>query len=205
MVGTTTALRVIALGLAVSTAAPPRPPREGDATAQVPGAAHVVRVEALPAPFATPSVDTPARIIKRPERAWPRVPPGFRVTRYADGLDHPRALRTAPGGDVFVTESHRGVLRVLRGLRADGTAERIETFVDELDKPFGVAFYPPGPTPRWLYVANTSAVVRFHYVAGDLHARGEPETIAKLPGGGLLRGGGHWTRDVAFSRDGQKM
>ena len=29
--------------------------------------------------------------------------------------------------------------------------------------------------------------------------------VAELPGGGLLRGGGHWTRDVAFSLDGKKM
>ena len=49
-------------------------------------------------------------------------------------------------------------------------------------------------------------MVRFPYAAGDLKARGKPEMIiAKMPGGGLLRGGGHWTRDIAFSLDGKKM
>ena len=31
------------------------------------------------------------------------------------------------------------------------------------------------------------------------------EQIAELPGGGRLRGGGHWTRDLVFSRDGTKL
>src|SRR5690242_18961490 len=35
--------------------------------------------------------------------------------------------------------------------------------------------------------------------------RGATQKIADLPGGGRLRGGGHWTRDIAFSKDGKKM
>jgi glucose/arabinose dehydrogenase len=31
------------------------------------------------------------------------------------------------------------------------------------------------------------------------------EHIADLPGGGRLRGGGHWTRDLAFTQDGSKL
>src|SRR5262249_34110107 len=74
-----------------------------------------------------------------------------------------------------------------------------------LSQPFGMAFYPPGSRPEWLYVANTDAVVRFHYASGDLHASRTPEHVVDLPGGGLLHGGGHWTRDIAVSRDGKKM
>lgn len=72
--------------------------------------------------------------------------------------------------------------------------------------PFGIAFYPPGPNPQWVYIGNTDSVVRFPYHAGDLKAS-EPQQVivAELPGGGLLQGGGHWTRDIAFSRDGKKM
>jgi glucose/arabinose dehydrogenase len=74
------------------------------------------------------------------------------------------------------------------------------------NKPFGIALYPPGPDPRWLYVANTDSVVRLPYRNGDTVARGPAETVvAELPGGGLLRGGGHWTRDIAFSGDGKRM
>jgi len=38
-----------------------------------------------------------------------------------------------------------------------------------------------------------------------LVARGPAEKLAELPGGGRLRGGGHWTRDVVFSKDGTKL
>jgi glucose/arabinose dehydrogenase len=57
-----------------------------------------------------------------------------------------------------------------------------------------------------LYVANTGSVVRFPYRNGDIRASGQPEMVVpNLPGGGQLRGGGHWTRDIVFSRDGKKM
>jgi glucose/arabinose dehydrogenase len=84
------------------------------------------------------------------------------------------------------------------------TAKRITG--DHLDKPFGVAFYPPGPHPQYLYVANTGDIIRFPYRNGDLKARGPAEKLsAQLSSGGFLRGGGHWTRALVFSPDGKKM
>jgi glucose/arabinose dehydrogenase len=74
-----------------------------------------------------------------------------------------------------------------------------------LHQPFGIAFYPNGANPQWVYIGDTDAVVRFLYRNGDLRARGAMEQIADLPGGGRLRGGGHWTRDLAFSLDGKKL
>ena len=125
---------------------------------------------------------------------------------YADGLSKPRLIRTAPNGDAFVVESDDGVVRVFRGLLATGKAAWSGVFAKGFNKPFGIAFYPAGPDPRWLYVANTDSVVRLPYRSGDTVARGPAETVvAELPGGGLLRGGGHWTRDIAFSRDGKRM
>jgi glucose/arabinose dehydrogenase len=56
-----------------------------------------------------------------------------------------------------------------------------------------------------VYVANTNSVVRFPYRNGDLKARGASEKIVDLSAGGRLHGGGHWTRDIAFSKDGKKM
>ncbi len=50
------------------------------------------------------------------------------------------------------------------------------------------------------------SVVRFPYRNGELQVRGKPETVvANVPGGGRLRGGGHWPRDLAFSKDGTKL
>jgi glucose/arabinose dehydrogenase len=85
---------------------------------------------------------------------------------------------------------------------ADGAATpaRSEIFAGDLSAPFGIAFYPPGTDPQFLYIANTDAVVRFAYRNGDLKARGAPEAIvARLPEGG------HWTRDIAFSPDGRRL
>jgi glucose/arabinose dehydrogenase len=176
----------------------------GDWTTDAPGVRRRITPADLPKPYDTRSVDAGPRLVKRPEGAWPQVPAGFKVEEYATGLDSPRLIRTAPNGDLFVAESYEGRVRVLRG--AGGKAEVSEVFAAGLRQPFGIAFYPPGPDPQYVYVANTDAVVRFAYRNGDLKARGPAETIVPdLPGGGRLRGGGHWTRDVAFSRDGRKM
>ena len=97
-------------------------------------------------------------------------------------------------------------IKVLRGVNKDGAAAQTEMFASGLQMPFGIAFYPPGPNPEWIYIGNTDSVVRFPYRNGDLKARGAQQVIVPdLPGGGRLRGGGHWTRDVVFSRDGKKM
>jgi glucose/arabinose dehydrogenase len=176
----------------------------GDWTTDAPGVRHRITPADLPQPYATRSVDAGSRVVKRPEGAWPQAPAGFKVEEYAAGLATPRLIRTAPNGDLFVAESYVGRVRVLRG--AAGKAETSEVFAADLHQPFGIAFYPPGPDPRYIYVADTDAVLRFPYRSGDLKARGPAETVVPdLPGGGHLRGGGHWTRDIAFSLDGKKM
>jgi glucose/arabinose dehydrogenase len=160
----------------------------------------------LPPPRATKSADNPPQVVKRPKTAWPQAPAGFRVDLYADGLNRPRLVRVAPNGDAFVVESESGELRVVRGLLASGRAAWSGVFAKGFNKPFGIAFYPPGNDPRWIYVANTDSVVRLPYKSGDTAARGPVErVVAELPGGGRLRGGGHWTRDIAFSSDGKRM
>jgi len=103
--------------------------------------------------------------------------PGFSVTEYATGLMNPRLVRTAPNGDLFVVESEPGQIRVLRGVDAHGHAEKMEVYATGLAQPFGLAFYPLGPNPAYLYVANTNSVVRFPYHNGDLQAAGKPETV----------------------------
>jgi hypothetical protein len=124
------------------------------------------------------------------------------VDVFARDLVGPRLLRVSPSGDVFVAESQAGQIRVLRG--ADGATEAAqnEIFAEGLDRPFGIAFFPPGPQPRWLYVAETNAVIRFPFAPGDIKAHGAPETVVPSL---TKTSGGHWTRDVAFSRDGTQM
>jgi glucose/arabinose dehydrogenase len=164
-----------------------------------PGKRRHITADALPAPYASPSAGNFVKTVRPPANAKLDVPPGFEVKPFARGLSAPRLLRVAPNGDVFVAETGAGRIRVLRAGES-GTAGQNEVFASGLRGPFGIAFYPAGH-PEWVYVANVDSVVRFAYRDGDLKARGAPETIvAQLPSGG-----GHTTRDVAFSRDGTRM
>jgi glucose/arabinose dehydrogenase len=122
------------------------------------------------------------------------------VQLYATALDNPRLIRTAPNGDFFLAESSSGKIKVFRGITRDGKAELTSEFATGLNRPYGIAFYPPGDSPQWVYIGNTDAVVRFPYQNGDVQARGPAQHIVDLP-----HGGGHWTRDLQFSPDGKKM
>jgi glucose/arabinose dehydrogenase len=170
-----------------------------------PGVRRKLTVADLPEPYATESAANPAEIIPRPQSAWPQAPSGFKVELYAENLTGPRLIRVAPNGDLFVAESESGEIKVLRGIANDGKAKQVAVFAHGLTLPFGISFYPSGPHPAWIYVADTDAVVRFPYQSGDLKARGPAQTLTRLPGFGRLTGEGNWTRDIVFTRDGQHM
>ena len=106
----------------------------------------------------------------------------------------------APNGDIFLAESSPGNILVFRGIGADGKAGQTETFATGQKGAFGINFYPAGPNPQWVYVGNTTSVVRFPYQNGDMKARGPGQTLAELPGPG-----GHRTRDIVFTPDGKHM
>jgi glucose/arabinose dehydrogenase len=192
---------------------------------QQPGIRHKITLADLPQPKPDESVQNQPRVIARPANAWPIAPAGFKVTLYAggdttpmqraDNIEHmtrsggtftePRLVRVAPNGDLFLSDSGAGEVIVLRGVGPDGKAAQIATFATGLDHPFGIAFYP-AENPRYVYVANTTNVVRFPYHSGDLHATGPAEIIVpQLAGWAQLTGGGHWTRDVVFTKDGAHM
>jgi glucose/arabinose dehydrogenase len=165
-----------------------------------PGTVRKISVSDLPKPFATQSAQNGADVVSRPENAWPVAPAGFKVELFAAGLENPRLLRTAPNGDVFLAESEAGRIRVFRGVTSDGKAEQSAIFASGLKRPYGIAFYPAGPDPQWVYIGNTNEVVRFAYHNGDLKASGGSEHVADLPSGE-----GHWTRALDFSKDGKKL
>jgi len=174
----------------------------GDWRSDAPGVRRLIRVEDLPGPFATSSARNSPRVVPRPADALPRAPEGWRVDLFADRLEEPRQIRVAPGGDVFVAETDRGRIRVLRAKDGATRADQRWTFADGLDGPFGMAFYPPGASPQWLYVAENNRVVRFPYRESDTTARARPEVVVPdlSP-----TSGGHTTRDLVFSLDGKRM
>jgi len=180
--------------------APPPPSPFTDFRYEKPGKTRKITVKDIPPPFVTPSAGNGPKVVPRPANAWPQVPPGFKVELFASGLDEPRLIRRAPNGDMFVAESKTGNIKIFRGITSAGKPEQMAVFATGLRLPFGVNFYPPGPDPQWVYVANMHSVVRFPYQNGDLKARGSAQHITDLPGGDY-----HWTRDIQFSLDGKKM
>jgi glucose/arabinose dehydrogenase len=179
--------------------APPPTPPFTDFRYESPGTIRKLTVADLPKPYATDSAGNGPKVVPRPEGAWPKALPGFKVELYAEGLTNPRLTRTAPNGDVFVSETSAGRIRVFRGITAQGKPEKSEVFAEGLTKPFGIAFYP-AEAPKWVYVATIDRVMRFPYQAGDMKARAKPEVLTDIPGGT-----GHTSRDVQFSKDGKTM
>ena len=151
---------------------------------------------------------------------------GTRVTAFARGLNHPRWLYVLPNGDVLVAETNapkrpedgKGIkgwffkyfqskaggavptpnrIILLRDADGDGVAETRTVFLSGLNSPFGMALV--GGT---FYVANTDAVVRFPYHAGDTHISSAPLKVSDLPGGKINH---HWTKSLLATPDGGKL
>lgn len=178
---------------------------------------------AIPAPKPQGAVPT----LKMPTaRGWeagqtPVAAPGLKVNAFASGLKHPRWLLVLPGGDVLVAEStqmNRSAESVfdyamvstmrraaamgesanritrLRDADGDGVAETQDVFMEGLNQPFGMAALGSS-----FYVGNTDGVVVFPYDEGA-------DRIT-APGRKLVdfKPGGHWTRSLLPSPDGQKL
>jgi glucose/arabinose dehydrogenase len=172
----------------------------GDWRADAPGVRRKITPADLPAPYTGESAASRSQIVARPEGAWPKAPRGFSVQIFASGLKGPRVVRIAPSGDIFVAETYGGNVRVFHA-QTGGTPAQGEVFASGLERPYGLAFYPPGPDPQYLYVSTPSQVLRYPYKAGQPQAAGAGEiVIGDLPGDG-----GHWTRDLVFSRDGKTL
>jgi glucose/arabinose dehydrogenase len=160
-----------------------------------------------------------------PAGATPTAAEGLQVAAFAKDLDHPRWLNVLPNGDVLVAETdapprpeagnglkawfmsffqkRAGSTRtaspnritLLRDGDGDGVAEIKRTFLIGLNSPFGMALVGDA-----LYVANTDALMRFHYDGENVSPTGEK--VADLPGGSIDH---HWTKNVIASEDGKKL
>jgi glucose/arabinose dehydrogenase len=173
----------------------------GDWQKDAPGVMREITPADLPAPAPATSTADRSKVIPKPAGAELKTMPGFTATAYVTGMTGARVLRLAPNGDIFLALSRpEGKIMVIRAA-ADMSNPRVVTFATGLRDPYGIAFYPPGPDPKWVYVGEYGKVVRFPYRRGQLTADGTPETVVS----DLATGGNHWTRDVAFSPDGKTM
>ena len=149
----------------------------------------------LPAPFATKSAGNGPSGVKPPAGFLPTVPPGFHVNVFAQEFKYVRLLIAAPNGDIFVADTGAGEVIVLRDPQHTGGASQREVFAGNLKRPFGIAF-----RDDYVYVGNSGEVVRFRYDQQTGKRLGEAEHVLDLPAYG-----GHSTRTLAFSKDGQHL
>ncbi len=180
--------------------------------------------DSLPPPYASESVKNFSKVIGWPQGKTPQAPEGFVVTRFADGLNNPRAIYQAPNGDIFVAlantenksledklkaevsgkaESQNlgnssNTIILLRDENNDGIPEVKKEFITSgLDKPYGMLVIGNS-----FYVANTGGLLRFDYPPGSTSLTGAGKKILELPAGGYNN---HWTRNLIANADNSKI
>jgi glucose/arabinose dehydrogenase len=146
---------------------------------QQPGVRRKIILADLPQPNPEEAVNNTPHVVSRPPDAWPLAPAGFKVTLCAGGDSAP--MQRADNKKVMVLSG--GTFTMPRLIRTPPNG-------DGLDHPFGIAFYPAG-NPKYVYVGNATAIQRFPYHTGDLHASGPAETIVPdIPGYAQVTAGG---------------
>lgn len=155
--------------------------------------------DVLPAPYATKSAAKRSKVVAWKDNAMPIAPEGFVVSRFAEGLQHPRWIYVAKNGDVFVSQGDKSNspdnILLFRDNNQDGKYETKSVFLKNLNQPFGMLILNDK-----FYVANTDGLVQYPYKegAGSITAAGKQ--IVALPGGPR-----HWTKNIISSKDGSKI
>lgn len=146
------------------------------------------------------------------------------VSRFAEGLDHPRTMLTLPNGDVLIAETNSPPREVggavtrffmklfmdevgagatspnriilLRDADGDGKADQRFTFREkDLESPSGMAW-----GDGQLYIANHNQVLAFAFEPGATSLVGDPVKLMDLP-----PAGNHWMRNLAIGPDGENL
>ena len=161
-----------------------------------------------------------------PSGVKPQVAEGLTIDLYADNLQHPRWLYALPNGDVLVAESNAPAnpnkesgfrswitskfmakagagdasanrIILLRDLNKDGVVDEQKVFLQDLNSPIGMSLIGDD-----FYVANTDAVIRYAYSAGETKIIDTGTKVLDLPAGSINY---HWTKNMIASQDGSKL
>ena len=178
--------------------------------------------DSLPAPLATPSSMNFSKVEGWPAGKMPIAPAGFSVTRFAEGLEHPRWIYVAENGDIFVAESntvlkgikkigakisrkiktqHVGVsankIMMYRDANKDGIPEKSYVFLENLNQPFGMLIIG-----HQFFVGNTNALMAYDYTPGDTVIHQAGKKLIDLPVGKRNQ---HWARNIITNRQHDKI
>ena len=92
-----------------------------------------------------------------------RLPEGFHIEVYAEGVKNARSLDLSPNGTLFVGTRGEGKVYALRDEDGDQYAEKMYTLAKGLKMPNGVAFRDGD-----LYVAEVSRILKFEDIENNL-------------------------------------
>ena len=147
----------------------------------------------------------------------PTTAPGLKVNAFASNLKHPRWIYVLPNGDVLVAEASQvkgqiksafdyAMYSTMKRARAvgesanrislfrdpdgDGVAEVHEIFLENQNRPFGMALID-----ETFYVGNTDGIVAFPYEQDATRITGAGKRLVDF------KPDGHWTRSLLVSPD----
>lgn len=195
---------------------------KGDAAATATLPSYASTSDSLASPYASKSVRHFSKVIDWPAGKRPVAPAGFTVVPYATGLINPRNIYVGDNGDVFVAEANTEIsglrklgadiigasssqrmgksanrITLLRDTNQDGLPDFRTVFLGNLNQPFGMLVLN-----NYFYVANTDALWRYPYKAGDTVISSRGEKILDLPEGGYNN---HWTRNLIANKEKSKI
>lgn len=108
--------------------------------------------------------DLPIHLIK--------LPPGFKIEVFAEGLKNARSMALSPNGTLFVGTRKVGNVYALRDENNDGKADRYFLLAQGLRMPNGVIFHKGD-----LYVAEVGRVIKFQDIENVLDHPPKPVVV----------------------------
>lgn len=124
-----------------------------------------------------------------------RLPPGFHVSVYVDGVPGARSLARGERGALFIGTRDEGKVYAVRDRDGDGKPDEVRTLLQGLREPNGVAVQGGA-----LYVAEISRVLRVDRVEDQLGQAKAPQPAVVYAG--FPTDGHHGWKFIRFGPDG---
>lgn len=123
-----------------------------------------------------------------------KLPDGFKIELYAEGVKNARSLELSPNGTLFVGTRSEGKVYALKDTDGDFVADKTYTLAEGLKLPNGVAFRDGD-----LYVAEVNRVIKFENIETQLDNPPEPKVIYDQ----YPKENHHGWKYIAFGPDGK--
>lgn len=123
------------------------------------------------------------------------VRPGYEVTLAIPDLDGARFMEFDDKGTLYVSRPSKGDIVAFRDDNADGTYEKLGTFVTGKPSVHGLCF-----SEGWLYFSTSEAIRKARDTSEPPDGKAD-EVVDVIAPGKLPKGGGHWWRSLLVTKD----